>query len=189
MVSGKPSIVVIMTGGTIDAEPYETTPDRVTPLAHSVIPDVVRKMGYPENYCDFYPWIMKDSQEFTQAEISELADIIRADDRRNFVITHGTDAMKENALLLDGYLKNSKKIVFFVGAMEPLKHGDASDGPANLKKALDTIGQVKEQVGEGVFIIGRGEIAPGKFGPCMFRPNAVEKDKARKLFVSLKDSA
>lgn len=178
------SILVIITGGTIDAEPYAATPERVTPLAQSVIPAVLRAMGYTD--CDFYPWKMKDSQEFTPDDMRDLADIICADTSEAFLVTHGTDAMKANALQLEKYVQGSGKTVFFVGAMEPLKHGVASDGPENLKYALDTIAQVKAQMGEGVFIIGRGEKADGTFGACMFRPNEVEKDKTRKLFVPIK---
>lgn len=181
---GAQNILVIMTGGTIDAEPYEQTPEFVTPLEHSLIPDMVKQLGYGEGTCDFFQWIMKDSQEFTREEMQQLADIIKADAREHFVITHGTDAMVKNARLLDEFLQDSGKTVFFVGAMEPLTHGGRSDGPENLRRAIDTIQAVGEEQNGGVFIIGRGEVANGKLGPCMFRPDEAAKDKTRKLFYS-----
>lgn len=183
MTAPKPPILVVMTGGTIDAEPYETTPEFVTPLEKSLIPDMVAELGYEKDVCDFFQWMMKDSQAFTREEMHELASIIRADEREHFVITHGTDAMVQNAQLLDEFLQGSGKTVFFVGAMEPLTHGGRSDGPENLKRALDTIHAVGDEQ-SGVYIIGRGEVAKGKLGPCMFKPDEAAKDKERKVFVS-----
>ena len=181
----QPDILVIMTGGTIDAEPYDATPEFVTPLEQSLIPDLVRELGYADDMCDFFQWIMKDSQDFSEAEIRELAEIIRHDDRSQFIITHGTDAMIDNAALLEKFLEGSGKTVFFVGAMEPLTHGPRSDGQKNLMRALDTIADVNKEHGEGVFIIGRGEVAKGKLGACMFKPEEAVKDRERKIFVQV----
>lgn len=172
--------LVIMSGGTIDAEEYETTPDRVTPLEQSIVPDMVQELGHGDA-CDFYQWIMKDSQDFTKEEIRELAGIIAGDERQHYIVTHGTDAMPKNAKILEDILEGSGKTVFFVGAMEPLKHGERSDGPEALKRALETIEAVHEQ-DPGVYIIGRGEVAKGKYGPCMFKPDEVVKDRENKLF-------
>lgn len=172
--------LLIMSGGTIDSHPYESTPDRVTPLEVSVVPDMVRELGYGDE-CDFFQWIMKDSQDFTQDEIRELAEIIRADEREKFIVTHGTDAMPRNASLVKELLAESGKTVLFVGAMEPLTHGKTSDGRDTLNYALENIDAIHENE-PGVYIIGRGEMAKGQPGPRRFDPDKAVKDRENKIF-------
>ncbi len=182
MTAEKQSILVIMTGGTIDAEPYEATPDRVTPKDKSQIPALVDQLGLAES-CDFFQWKMKDSQDFSEDEIQQLADIIRADERRYFIITHGTDAMVKNAQLLNEALKGSGKTALFVGAMQPLAHGAASDGPENMKLALEVLMTDTPSAEGGAFIVGRGDLGQGRLGPRIFRPDETKKDRVRKIFV------
>lgn len=172
--------LVIMSGGTIDSHPYESTPDRVSPLEVSIVPDMVRELGYGDE-CDFFQWIMKDSQDFTPDEIRELAGIIRDDTRETYIVTHGTDAMPKNASLVKELLAGSGKTVLFVGAMEPLMHGKTSDGPDTLKYALEHIDAIHENE-PGVYIIGRGEMAKGKYGPRRFDPDEAVKDREHKIF-------
>lgn len=174
-------ILVIMSGGTIDAEGYEETPDRVTPLERSLIPDMVERLGHADR-CEFFQWLMKDSQDFSAEEIGQLADIIRADERQHFIVTHGTDAMVQNAKRLEGFLEGSGKTVFFVGAMEPLVHGKGSDGPENLDHAFKHIRETAQGQGGGVFIVGRSEIAKGTYGPRIYRPGEAVKDREHKVF-------
>lgn len=174
-------ILVIMTGGTIDAEKYDQTPDRVTPLEHSLIPSMVEQLGHADK-CECFQWIMKDSQDFDKEEIGQLAEIIRRDERELFIVTHGTDAMVKNAKLLESFLEGSGKTVFFVGAMEPLRHGEKSDGPENLDYTFRHIRQTAKEQDSRVFIVGRSEMAQGQYGPRIYRPDAVEKNRERKLF-------
>lgn len=183
------NILVIMSGGTIDSEKYDSTPDRVTPLAKSIIPQTVREiqdeMGIGEQ-CDFFEWIMKDSQDFEKGEIDALAEIIKTDERQQYIVTHGTDAMVKNAKALKKALEGTGKTVFFVGAMEPLTHGKESDGQPNLKFALEHIKGVAEN-DPGVYIIGRSKGTDGKFRPWKFDPDETIKNKDEKVFEMIRD--
>ncbi|MBY0406529.1 MAG: asparaginase domain-containing protein, partial [Rickettsiales bacterium] len=91
--------LVIMTGGTIDAEAY---PDPLNPpknaimLEKSLIPMTLAEMGVDKD-CDFLSWRAKDSKHFYERDMIDLAQIIRTAEADTIIITHGTDAMPDNA--------------------------------------------------------------------------------------------
>jgi L-asparaginase/Glu-tRNA(Gln) amidotransferase subunit D len=136
----------ILTGGTIDAEPYEQTPEYITPNRFSVIPAVVTAM-HPEKTCGFFTWLLKDSKDFTREEIAELAEIIRGVDQPYIVITHGTDRMPENSRLLAELVGETTKTILFTGSMLPLMNGPESDGFTNLRFALEHVAELPKGVG------------------------------------------
>ena len=147
--------LIIMTGGTIDAEPYpdpNNPPKNAIPLENSVIPSTIASMGYGGR-CDFFKWTAKDSKAFTSEEMDALAQIIRTSPAKNIIITHGTDAMPEHSrqilgrlsrvdtavpnghVAIHGKRKNKADIdkrVIFTGAMMPIANGPESDGYKNL---------------------------------------------------------
>ena len=88
-------------------------------------------------------------------DMSALAHIIREDNHRYVVITHGIDAMVRNAQILQEQLKATDKVVVMTGAMTPLsmheQHG--SDGIDALRFSLEHV-MSKES---GVYVVGRDE--------------------------------
>jgi L-asparaginase/Glu-tRNA(Gln) amidotransferase subunit D len=157
-------ILLIRTGGTIDAQAYDdpkNPPKYVDTLKgdNSVLMEAVKTLPNYEKV-DGYSWgrwseyrFVKDSQLFEPDDIKELATIIKEDDRKFFIITHGTDAMVRNAEILKKELEGTDKVVAFVGAMVPLsmaeKHG--GDGKDALSFAIENI-QKQES---GVYIVSR----------------------------------
>ncbi len=183
-------ILLIRTGGTIDAEPYpdpKEPPQFITPLpaAESLIMDTVK--GLPNaDKVDGLTWVdwqerkfVKDSQKFEPEDIQALADIIKADHRKYFVLTHGTDGMVKNASALQEALKGTDKVVAFTGAMVPLamegKNDPAgnkihSDGVSMLQFTLQNIESQKS----GVYVVARNaHTRQSQF----FAPQTVQKDK------------
>lgn len=157
--------LVIITGGTIDAEAYpdpKNPPVNATMLEHSMIPDVMSEMwkeeeGFFADKCDFLRWRSRDSKEFLTGDMRELAKIIRSSTAKNIIITHGTDAMPHHArqlekmllgrdmhMLDDAFAKHHSsaeavrnKRIIFTGAMMPLANGEESDGYKNLRYIFD----------------------------------------------------
>ena len=157
-------ILVIITGGTIDAEAYPdpaNPPQKAAMLAESAVPAALAAMHLARPYyC--YLWLRKDSKDFTEADIQGLAQVIRASGHRDIVITHGTDKMVENSRLLDNVISEwghapippASRLallgsqqqndpfykIAFTGAMMPLSNGAQSDGYRNLRYAMEQVG-------------------------------------------------
>ena len=134
-------VLVIMTGGTIDAEAYpdpKNPPPNATPLRDSAVPDALHKLGY-DDVCRCYQWLMKDSKEFTPKNIEILATMIRERRAKYIIVTHGTDRMPENSRALSAALGNTDKTIVITGSMIPLANGKDSDGYDNLRYTVDTI--------------------------------------------------
>lgn len=133
--------LIIVTGGTIDAEPYRVTPKNVTPLKESIIPRILEELGLAE-LCDVRIWHMKDSKDFTPEEMHELAKIIRDEGYNSVVITHGTDEMAHNARVISSkrHLFGEDVTIVFTGAMTPYMNQvvgyGPSDGPGNVSYAV-----------------------------------------------------
>lgn len=180
--------LIIMTGGTIDAEPYHDPmkpPKNATMLAHSLIPGTVEHLGHGET-CDYLSWRAKDSKHFTGQDLQDLAKIIRTSTARHIIITHGTDAMPENSRRIRDLLKAPDKtlrkdaalrrgafvrgeapacdkVVVFTGAMMPLANGPESDAYKNIEYIL---GHIRKWP-EGVRVVMHGQ---------SFDPEGLEKD-------------
>lgn len=180
-------ILVVITGGTIDAEPYIKTPERVQPLSQSMIPSLITALGYTER-CTFLQWAMKDSQDFSPAEMQRLAQRIQESGCKHAVVTHGTDTMVKNAAIVQDALCQTDIQVRFVGAMEPLMHGERSDGPQNMKLALEDLTQGVARP-KNVYIVGRGMQADGCIAAAIYDPATSFKDKEKKLFVDEGESS
>jgi len=128
--------LVIMTGGTIDAEPYKKTPRNVKLLEHSIVPDAVEELGLAKN-CRFLQWLMKDSKDFKKSDAEQLAEFIEARRARHIVVTHGTDRMPQHSRRLEKLLEGTDKTVIVTGSMTPLTHGKRSDAYRNLRVAIE----------------------------------------------------
>ena len=187
----KNRILLIRTGGTIDAEPYadpKNPPKFITPLPpkKSLIDRTVDQLPNAGNI-DGLTWgfwrerrFVKDSQKFNPGDIRALANLIKNDPHHYFVLTHGTDGMAKNAAALQEALKGTDKVVAFTGAMVPLSM-DGKDDPAGEKITSDgvamlqyTLQNIESQKKPGVYVVGRN--AHTKLSQ-FFDPKTVEKDK------------
>ncbi|MBN8531696.1 MAG: asparaginase [Alphaproteobacteria bacterium] len=167
--------LIVVTGGTIDAEPYQETPKNVTPLKESIVPRILEELGVA-HLCDVLIWHMKDSKDFTDGELHELAKIIRDQAYTSVVITHGTDYMAHNARVMASkrYLFGEDVTAVFTGAMTPYMNQvvgyGQSDAPENVRFAIH-----EAYYGSpGVHIAMAGEVHD---------PFHTVKDMERKRFV------
>jgi L-asparaginase/Glu-tRNA(Gln) amidotransferase subunit D len=198
----KNAILIIITGGTIDAEAYPdpaNPPKVATMLEDTAVPQALAEMNLSQKYYCFV-WLRKDSKAFTEEDITALARIIRHSGHQEIIITHGTDRMVENsralcAQLFDGGLnphadaspaasrrallgetqqhKNAfNGKIAFTGSMIPLSNGLHSDGYRNLKFAMEEIANFPS----GVWIAFEGK---------RFDPHRTVKDFNTYQFVEI----
>lgn len=126
---------------------------------------------------DEYTWLksdepkfVKDSKEFTDRDLENLAYIIKSSDHKFIIITHGTDWMAQNATTLAKHLEGSGKVVAFTGSMVPLSvRSKTSDGIAGLTFTMEHI----TEKNPGVYVV-RHEIHSKRLK--FFDPTTVEKD-------------
>lgn len=157
-------IIILCTGGTIDARPYENPsrpPTLVTTLktSESLIPSTLRQicpshpLEFPTLSSHHEETFSKDSKQYTDTDLMELAQLISSSTQQYFLLTHGTDAMVANASKLKLLLRHLDKVVILTGSMIPLSMHprQPSDAHANLVYALTKIYSQKP----GVWIVGR----------------------------------
>jgi len=172
---GDSGVFLIAVGGTIAAEPYECTPNNVTVKSNAHVIKAAR--GMAGGAFTAHDYAIVDSKELTLEDTRALAGMIAARPEHGVVITQGTDAMAPNARAMLAHLKQycpallEEKCILFTGAMEPLKHGRASDGFANLAFALE---QCRNPERKGVWIA---------FDGALKDPQVTDKDFERKQFV------
>ena len=164
-----PEVLIVLSGGTIDAEHYEETPADIMPREKSLVPQALNELGINHNII-FYTWLMKDSKQFSPRELEELASILRWEGYEHVVITHGTDRMPDNARALKRMLADAEMTVVFTGSMIPLSHGMQSDGYQNLADAVAAA--LKQPHGVTIAMHGR-----------VMNPDNARKDFERKEIV------
>ena len=96
---------------------------------------------------------MKDSRDITDGDREKILRAIEEAGDNKFIITHGTYTMAETARFLKGNLKRKNLTIILTGAITPLKF-ENSDAPANLKFAIDQLGQLPS----GVYICINGRV-------------------------------
>jgi len=158
LMSQKPRIVIIFTGGTI-ASKLDQAWGGVAPsltggeiLSH--IPDVADIADVVVHEYGTFPGPHITPQRML--EISLLARTYASqDDVDGIVITHGTDTLEETAYFLELTTKTAKPIVV-IGAMRNSSEPDW-DGPRNLRDAL-TVASHPLSHGLGVLVCLGGDI-------------------------------
>lgn len=129
-------MLLITTGGTIDAEAYSERPATVTVQSQSLIPGALERIGVTG--FRHVALAGKDSKLLTRADLEAIAEAIRNASDRHVVITHGTDAMPQNARILRALTADdpvcAPKVILVTGSMTPLANVD-SDGWENLRVA------------------------------------------------------
>lgn len=178
-------ILVIATGGTIDAEPYEVTPVDITPLEHTMIPKALETLDLSD-ICDVHEFSMKDSKYIGIEEITQLTRLIedKSEHYDHFIITHGTDATPPNGRMLKLLFEPSGitgKTIVFTGSMEPLLNGTQPTSAADIDSATSdgwknlhyTINHIKKQPA-GIY---------AGFDEKMMPIDKIRKDFKNKCFV------
>ena len=141
------SILVITTGGTMGAMPYE---DPQNPPEFSSMPaeghDLVRdalKTTFAELTTRCVALEPRDSKLIDEAYRQDLLKIVADAPEKAILITHGTDTILETADFFHQQFSTNPsldgKVVVLTGAMTPLSNGEESDGHQNLSFSLSQL--------------------------------------------------
>ena len=162
-MSGKPTIHVIATGGTISgagssatAAAYESGRVEASELVAEVeglsqVPSIETENLFATGSENLGPvqW------RILARRIEELT---KSRDVDGVVVTHGTDTLEEASFFLDLVCKPSKPVVL-TAAMRPATALSA-DGPANLYQAI--LAAASPQLkGHGILVVMNGTVIPG----------------------------
>ena len=162
-MSGKPTIHVIATGGTISgagssatAAAYESGRVEASELVAEVeglsqVPSIETENLFATGSENLGPVQWK----ILARRIEELT---KSRDVDGVVVTHGTDTLEEASFFLDLVCKPSKPVVL-TAAMRPATALSA-DGPANLYQAI--LAAASPQLkGHGILLVMNGTVIPG----------------------------
>jgi L-asparaginase len=158
-------ILVLTTGGTLDAVAYSQTPENVAFEGGSKVKLTLNNMraeGTLDARLSEFKLVevcQKDSKSLSESDLQEIKLLIDQCPEEHVLITHGTDRMPENARWLKANVKG--KQVAVTGSMKPLAHGDpGSDGFQNL---VDSVRMLMADELPGVWIVMHGKrIDPDK---------------------------
>ena len=161
-IAGRPSLLVLSTGGTIAGRGDGST--RLNTYAAGALSG--------EELCNALP----ELQQLAAVTVASIADVDSADlqfthwtelvrcirealasdpDLAGIVITHGTNTLEETAWLLELLIEDPRPVVL-VGAMRPATALSA-DGPLNLLQAVQ-VAVSPEARGHGVLVVMDGQI-------------------------------
>lgn len=177
-------ILVITTGGTIDALPYPNP--QIHPL-YSQFPflgtsGVRRALRQPDmalraRDCVWVALPPRDSKHIDAAYRARMVRAIKLRGGKRVLITHGTDTLLATA----AYLRRARmlrwKTVILTGAMVPLTNGVASDGRQNLRYAARCLAR-QGCLPPGIYLVLSDYVGPQPvWKPRLYRfvPGALEK--------------
>jgi L-asparaginase len=132
-------ITFIQTGGTIDKDYPRASGGYAFEFGEPATERLLKRLNPSFSY-DVRTACQKDSTEITPADRQDLLDLIKGDQNDKFIITHGTDTMKETAQFLAHHLEqeSKEKLVVITGSMRPERFSD-SDAPINVGCAIAAI--------------------------------------------------
>ena len=144
MNSGKASLLILYTGGTIGMVQDPVTGALKPFLFDNILAEVpeLKKFGFNLSSYAFDPPI--DSSDMKPGIWVKMAEIIESDYGRfdGFIILHGTDTMAYSASALSFMLENLQKPVIFTGSQLPLG-SLRTDGKENLISSIEIAAAVK----------------------------------------------
>ncbi len=145
-------VVVLAAGGTIAMTGPSATPELD---AQALIDSIPGLANHPT--LEARSIVNKPSAHLTLADQLEICRQARDVARRGVgvVVTHGTDALEETAMLCD-VLHDAEAPIVFTGAIRPASAAGA-DGPANLVDAV-SVAASQAASGLGVLVVFGGEI-------------------------------
>lgn len=145
-------ITFIQTGGTIDKDYPRTTHGWAFEFGEPATRRILEKLD-PSFEFEVLTACQKDSQELTDDDRRQLADLVAAHPGHRFVVTHGTDTMLATARHLEGHVGD--KLVVLTGAMRPERFAN-SDAPIHVGMAIAAAGLLDR----GVFVAMHGIVRP-----------------------------
>ncbi|MDE2030052.1 MAG: asparaginase [Alphaproteobacteria bacterium] len=153
------SVLVITTGGTIGAMPFQNPlfPPKfshVPPDGRDLVREFIESLDVPGMHCISAEH--RDSKLIDMAYRRSLLEVIERSEKTGVLVTHGTDTLLETAAFLNRYAEATcsplqNKLIVLTGAMTPLSNGKESDGFMNLTYALQIL--EKKEVDPGVYIV------------------------------------
>lgn len=157
------TIRLLTTGGTIDKQYFDSLSEyQITDTIVTRMLEIAR-VTHPHHVEEMF---RKDSNDLSEEDRAALADRIRGDAARRFVVTHGTDTMTLTAEALSGI---PDKVIVLVGAFTPARFAE-SDAAFNLGMAF----AAAQTAAPGVYIAMNGTISVA---------GDVVKDRAKGAFV------
>jgi len=144
---------ILGAGGTIAmGGPSGATPQLDTEALIAAIPGLAGRDGLEARDV-----VNKPSAHLTLEDQLTICRVARDAARRGIgvVVTHGTDALEETAMLCD-VIHDAEAPIVFTGAIRPATAAGA-DGPANLLDAV-SVARSEEAAGMGVLVVFGGEI-------------------------------
>jgi len=160
VVSAKPKIVVLATGGTI-AGAQASTKEVGYKSGTFQVEDLIKAVPKISELADLTgeQIVNIGSQNMNNEVWLKLAKrvntVLKQNDVDGVVITHGTDTMEETAYFLNLVVKSDKPVVM-VGSMRPAT-ATSADGPANLYNAV-AVAIHPDARGRGVLVVLNDEI-------------------------------
>jgi L-asparaginase len=138
---------IFTTGGTIDKVYFDAKSK--FEVGEPQILEVLREANLSVDY-QVTPLMRKDSLELTDKDRAQLRKAVETSKAGQIVITHGTDTMKETALVLAGI---SGKTIVLTGAMQPARFR-FTDAVFNIASAM----MAAQTLSEGVYIVMNGKV-------------------------------
>lgn len=171
---GKDSILIVMTGGTIDSV-WHGAQDSIIVGEHSGLPEYFESLGknlkFYENLT-FKEVCMKDSRALTDEDRKNVLQAIEESESEKIIITHGTYTMPDTARYIKENLKRKDQVVILTGSMVPIKGFDFSDGPFNLGYVFAQV----QKLDPGVYVCMNARV---------FTPEEVAKNIEEGKFYSV----
>ncbi len=158
----------ITTGGTIDKIYFDALSQ--FEVGESVIQHILTE-GLVDLDYDVVSLFQKDSLEIDENDRRVLREYIQSDDRKHYVITHGTDTMPETARALKDL---GDKTIVLTGALTPARF-KTTDAVFNVGMAVAAVQVAKP----GVYIAMSGQV---------FEAGAVVKNRAENRFEAINRS-
>lgn len=160
-------IHIITTGGTIDKRYAPKSGDLY--VGEPIVSKALSEAGVVADLFGISEFLQKDSLEITKEERADLARLVAKSSAERILITHGTDTMRQTAMVIDGAIKD--KTVVLTGAFVPGSM-DGSDARFNIGGAF-----VAAQIlPPGVYIAMNGRALPYEIykkypSSCRFLPS------------------
>jgi L-asparaginase len=146
-------LLFIQTGGTIDKDYPHKTKGWDFVIGEPAFLPILQKLNPSFDY-DYISAFKKDSLEMTDDDRTRIVDLISEQPADAYIITHGTDTLKETADYLQARVPDKR--IILTGAVRPERFSD-SDAPINLGAAI----AAAHLIDGGVFITMHGVVKKG----------------------------
>lgn len=155
-------IKIVTTGGTIDKVYFDSQSE--FQIGDSLVKDLLREANVTVEF-DVMSVLKKDSLDMTKEDRIAIRKAIEADPGDRFLVTHGTDTMRDTADVLKGI---PGKVIVLTGAMQPARFRN-TDAVFNIGCAFTAVQTLKP----GVYIVMNGNV---------FEADKCKKNRAKSCF-------